>query len=194
MPEFNYTPATEPAATQRDEHWRQIYVQLRAAARQQLNNERPGHTLSATAPVHEAFLRLRGIRDPIAENPAGFYAGAVSAMRRILIDHARARNAAKRGGGRRGHLNTLALDAVAVATGDDPELLEMVDEAITALEAEDPRKAQLVRLRFFAGLTLEQAGEALNLPPATADRHWAYARAWLYERLSCATDRDCKKS
>lgn len=187
----NHDRATQPNTGQgaanvaADELIHLVYDQLRKAAQLELASERPGHTLSATALVHEAFAQLQAA-GPAWENRGHFYAAAVTAMRRILIDHARARAAAKRGGERKRDLSALGLDAVAVTLGADPAMLLEVDEAIAALEVDEPAKAQLVRLRFFAGLTLEQAGRALGLSPATADRHWAYARAWLFECLSKA--------
>ncbi|MBK7403776.1 MAG: RNA polymerase subunit sigma [Phycisphaerales bacterium] len=160
-----------------------VYGELRKLADARLAHERPGHTLQATALVHEAYLRLIG---PDAGGGAGwdhrghFFAAAAEAMRRILIDRARARGTLKRGGGaRRIRLDPgmLTLDA------PPPELLDL-DDALGRLAAEDPRKAHLVKLRFFAGLTLDQASAAMGVSPATADRDWAYARAWLYQALA----------
>jgi len=160
-----------------------VYDELRALADARLARERPGQTLQATALVHEAYLRLVG-PDPRAPSPwdgrAHFFAAAAEAMRRILIDRARARGAVKRGGPiKRARLDPAALTLDSVP----PEILDL-DEALGRLAREDPAKADLVKLRFFAGLTMDQAAAALGISPATADRHWAYARAWLYDALT----------
>jgi RNA polymerase sigma factor (TIGR02999 family) len=151
-----------------------VYDELRRLASQRLAHEAPGQTLDATALVHEAYLRLVGPADERRWNDRGhFFAAAAEAMRRILIDSARRKLAQKRGGG----LQRQPLDGVA-APGPDEELLAL-DEALRKLAAADPLKAKLVELRYFAGLTGEQAAAALGISPTTADRHWAYARAWL---------------
>ncbi len=151
-----------------------VYDELRRLAALQLAREAPGQTLDATALVHEAYLRLVGPADAQRWQDRGhFFAAAAQAMRRILIDSARRKLAQKRGGG----LTRQPLDAVA-APGPDEELVAL-DEALEKLAARDPLKAQLVELRYFAGLTGEQAAAALGISPTTADRHWAYARAWL---------------
>ena len=175
-----------------------LYGELRLLAEARLAQEAAGHTLQATALVHEAYLRLLGPQGQALnwDSRGHFFGAAAQAMRRILIDHARARQAAKRrpgagagpGGGdahgpSRRPLSEVTLEA-AIGLDADPEVLLDLDAALAALEAEDPGKAQLVKLRFFAGLTLEQAGRALNLAPATADRHWAFAKAWLFVRLT----------
>jgi RNA polymerase sigma factor (TIGR02999 family) len=151
-----------------------VYDELRRLAAQKLGREAPGQTLDATALVHEAYLRLVGGAAPGSYQGHGhFFAAAAAAMRRILIDRARHKRAGKRGGGRRRQrLGDLA------APGPDEELLAL-DEALHRLAARDPVKARLVELRYFAGLTGEQAAEALGISPSTADRYWAYARAWL---------------
>jgi RNA polymerase sigma factor (TIGR02999 family) len=157
-----------------------VYDELRTLARQRLGREASGQSLEATALVHEAYLRL--VRADPARRWDGrghFFAAAAEAMRRILVDRARDRRRLKRGGGR----GRVDLDRGSVsldAPGDD--LLDL-DEALTALGREDPPCARLVALRFFAGLTQAEAAEALGLARRTADRHWSYARAWLYERL-----------
>ena len=133
----------------------------------------PGQTLQPTALVHEAYLKLVRGHDPGWEGRRHFFAAAAQAMRRILIDSARRKLAQKRGGG----MKRRPLDEVA-APGPDEELLAL-DEALHKLAAADPLKAKLVELRYFAGLTGEQAAAALGISPTTADRHWAYARAWL---------------
>jgi RNA polymerase sigma factor (TIGR02999 family) len=151
-----------------------VYNELRRLAAHHLDGENPGHTLDATALVHEAYVRLvggpgaRGYRDR-----RHFYAAAASAMRRILIDSARRRRTEKRGGSRaRQELGELA------APEDDDELLALND-ALERLATEDAIKARLVELRYFAGLTSDQAADVLGISPSTADRYWAYARAWL---------------
>lgn len=166
-----------------------VYEELRKLADARMAQERPGQTLQATALVHEAYLRLLGpdgIDDAIWNGRAHFFGAAAEAMRRILIDRARARGAQKRGGGVR-PITGVSLDALALSLDRVPGELLDLDEAMLALAEEDPKKADLVRLRFYAGLTLEQAGRVLGLSPATADRHWAYARAWLLARLSGQT-------
>ena len=151
-----------------------VYDELRRLARQQLARERPGQTLDATALVHEAYLRLLGRKEPHSyKDRSHFFAVAAKAMRRILIDNARRKRSQKRGGGRQRQ----PLEAVS-APEPDEDLLAL-DEALDRLAAQDPLKAQLVELRYFGGLTGEQAAEALGISPTTADRHWAYARAWL---------------
>ncbi len=157
-----------------------VYDELRRLASRRLEREAPGQTLQATALVHEAYMRLVG-GDPgrCWDGQGHFFAAAAEAMRRILVDRARDRRRLKRGGGRLRvdlDLGSVPLDA----PGDD--LIDL-DEALTDLGREDPLCARLVALRFFAGLTQAEAAEALGLARRTADRHWAYARAWLYERL-----------
>ena len=157
-----------------------VYDELRRLASRRLGREAPGQSLQATALVHEAYLRLVG-GDPGRrwDGRAHFFAAAAEAMRRILVDRARDRRRLKRGGGR----GRVDLDQGSVpldAPGDD--LIDL-DEALTDLGREDPLCARLVALRFFAGLTQAEAAESLGLARRTADRHWAYARAWLYERL-----------
>jgi len=151
-----------------------VYGELRKLAAQKLAQEKPGQTLEATALVHEAYLRLVGADGGRCYKDRGhFFAAAATAMRRILIENARRKQTEKRGGGLQRH----ELDGVA-APQPDPELLAL-DEALEKLAATDPVKARLVELRYFAGLTGDQAAEVLSISPTTADRHWAYARAWL---------------
>jgi len=157
-----------------------VYNELRQLASRRLGQESPGQSLQATALVHEAYLRLVG-GDPGRrwDGRAHFFAAAAEAMRRILVDRARARRRLKRGGG----LGRVDLDLGSVPLNAPGEDLIDLDEALTDLGREDPLCARLVALRFFAGLTQAEAAEALGLARRTADRHWAYARAWLYERL-----------
>jgi RNA polymerase sigma factor (TIGR02999 family) len=151
-----------------------VYDELRKLAAHRLAQEGPGQTLQATALVHEAYLRLVGASGPPGYRDRGhFFAAAATAMRRILIDLARRKHADKRGGDRlREPLDDLA------APEADEELLAL-DAALDRLAAEDPVKARVVELRYFAGLTGDQAAAVLGISPSTADRHWAYARAWL---------------
>jgi RNA polymerase sigma factor (TIGR02999 family) len=153
-----------------------VYDELRKLAAQKLVHERPGQTLQATALVHEAYLRLvDGERGQDWKSRGHFFAAAAEAMRRILIENARHRRTAKAGGGR----NRVALaDVEPAVEGPRVDLLAL-DEALALLEAKDRRKADLVKLRFFAGLTIAQAAEALGVSHATADNDWAYAKTWL---------------
>ena len=156
-----------------------VYDELRKLAAVRLAREQPGQTLDATALVHEAYLRLVGPADERRWDHRGhFFAAAAEAMRRILVDAARRKTAARRAGAR----EDVDPDWIA-APGDDEELLAL-DEALTKLAAKDPVKAELVKLRYFAGLTTDQAAAALGLSPSTADRHWTYARAWLKRAVS----------
>ncbi len=156
-----------------------VYEQLRAIAQRAMADERPDHTLQATALVHEAFLRLVGDREIPWAGKAHFYVAAAEAMRRILLDHAKARARVKRGGAK----PPLALTDVAdLAAGDSHELL-MFDEAFRRLEDESPEAAAVVRLRFFAGLGVGHTAEALGISTSTVDRRWAFARAWLFRQL-----------
>jgi RNA polymerase sigma factor (TIGR02999 family) len=154
-----------------------VYHELRKLAAARLAEEKPGQTLQATALVHEAYLRLASGAQPQGWNGRGhFFAAAAEAMRRILIDRARHKQTSKAGGQHR----RLDLDAVDPLRDqvDDDRLLAL-DDALQKLEVADPRKAQLVKLRFFAGLTAEQAAAALGVSTSTAEKDWAYARSWL---------------
>jgi RNA polymerase sigma factor (TIGR02999 family) len=152
-----------------------VYDELRKLASQKLAREKPGQTLQATALVHDAYLRLVGTEDPGWEGRGHFFAAAAEAMRRILVENARRKQAAKAGGGR----ERLDLaDAEPVIASPRLDLLAL-DEALAALEAKDKRKAELVKLRYFAGLTVEQAAHSLGISTSTADNDWAYARSWL---------------
>ena len=149
-----------------------VYDELRKLAATRMATENPGHTLDATALVHEAYLRLTG--NQTFESRSHFLRAAAEAMRHILVDHARARNAAKRGSGRR-----VDLDSELLAAPVPDEAIEALDESLSHLALENPKLAELVQLRFFGGLTLPQAAEILGVSPRTADTWWAYARAWL---------------
>jgi RNA polymerase sigma factor (TIGR02999 family) len=154
-----------------------VYEELRTLAAQRLTQEKPGQTLQATALVHEAYLRLVG--DQHFDNRGHFFAAAAEAMRRILLNRARDKKRLKRGGARR----RVDLDHVEVALDTNNEQLIELDDALTDLAEEDPEAARLVNLRFFAGLTLNDAAACLGLARRTAERQWTYARAWLYARL-----------
>jgi RNA polymerase sigma factor (TIGR02999 family) len=157
-----------------------VYEELRKLAAQKLAQEKPGQTLEATALVHEAYLRLVD-RDKVQhwDSCGHFFAAAAQAMRRILIDRAREKRSEKRGGSRQ----RLDTDAVDLATTAAPDGLLALDDALAKLAGGDPAAARLVELRYFAGLTVAEAGKALGMPTATAYRHWNYARAWLHAEL-----------
>ncbi len=161
-----------------------VYEQLRAVAQRAMADERPDHTLQATALVHEAFPRLVGDREIPWTGKAHFYVAAAEAMRRVLLDHAKARGRLKRGAGR----SPLALtDVVDLATRDSRDVL-MFDEAFRRLEDESPEAAAIVRLRVFAGLGVEHTAEALGVSTSTVDRRWAFARAWLFRQFGRIED------
>ena len=163
-----------------------VYEELRKLAAQRLAGEKPGQTLQATALVHEAYVRLVGGEQPHGWNGRGhFFAAAAEAMRRILIDRARRKSSRKAGGGMR----RIDLDDIEPTLGEpDLELLAL-DEALQELERRHPRKAEVVKLRFFAGLTTAQAAVALGVSTSTAENDWAYARSWLRLRMG-EPDRD----
>ena len=155
-----------------------VYDELRKLAAAKMAAESPGHTLQATALVHDAYLRLIG--DQQFEGRGHFFTAAAEAMRRILVNHARDRNRLKRGGGRR----RVDLDRItAAAEADDDDLVEL-DAALDRFAEKYPVASELVKLRFFAGMTLGEAAESLNIPRRTADRYWSFARAWLAQNLS----------
>jgi RNA polymerase sigma factor (TIGR02999 family) len=157
-----------------------VYDELRRLAAQKLVQEKPGQTLNATALVHEAYLRLVDVEQAQQWNSRGhFFAAAAEAMRRILIDNVRRKRRPKHGGDRQ----RLDLDE-AISLAEPRDDLLALDEALTRLAAHEPIKAELVKLRYFAGLTLEEAAAALAISPATAKRYWAVARAWLFAELS----------
>ena len=160
-----------------------VYEALRELANRRMAEESPGQTLQATALVHEAYLRLlgnaEGASGPGWDSRGHFFAAAAEAMRRILIDRARAKQAEKRGGGRR----RIDLEDADLRVDAVPDEIIELDAALQKLAAEDPTKAELVKLRFFAGVKLKEAARLLGISPTTADRHWSYARAFLYHEL-----------
>jgi RNA polymerase sigma factor (TIGR02999 family) len=155
-----------------------VYDELRSLAAVRMASEAPGHTLDATALVHEAYLRLIG--DQEFDHRGHFFAAAAEAMRRVLVDHARDRTRFKRGGGRR-RLDLNALTDLSAATDDD---LLALDDTLHRLATDYPVAAELVTLRFFAGMTLGEAADALGLSGRTADRYWVYARTWLADAMA----------
>ncbi len=157
-----------------------VYDELRQLAAQRLAQEKPGQTLDATALVHEAYLRLVGVNAEQHWDSCGhFFAAAAEAMRRILLDNARKKSRQKHGGG----LVRQDLDASNLAAPETSEDLLALDEALTRLAAKDEAAAKLVQLRYFAGLSIPQAADMLGVSARTADRLWAYARAWLHEEI-----------
>ena len=158
-----------------------VYAELRKLAAQKLAQERPGQTLQATALVHEAYLRLVDVEKVQHWDSRGhFFAAAAEAMRRILVDNARRKRRAKHGG----ELRRVDLEVLELATDVPDEKLLALDEALTRLETESPDKAQLVKLRYFAGMTIPEAAQALGISHATAERHWHFARVWLFNELT----------
>jgi RNA polymerase sigma factor (TIGR02999 family) len=156
-----------------------VYEELRHLAAHKMANQAPGHTLQPTALVHEAWLRLIGNPEAQFAGRAHFFAAAAEAMRHILIDSARRKRAVRHGGGQvRVDIQNLEIAAPA----DEDELLAIHD-VLDKLAAEEPQKAELTKLRYFVGMTFEEAAEVLGISVATAKRHWAYARAWLYEEI-----------
>jgi RNA polymerase sigma factor (TIGR02999 family) len=159
-----------------------VYDELRKLAAARLAREKPGQTLQATALVHEAYLRLLGTADPGWRGRAHFFGAAAEAMRRILVEQARRKASAKHGGD---HVRVELHDSV-IATSDESTDLLALDEALERLQREDPRRAQLVKLRYFAGLTSAEAAQAMNISHATAERYWAYSRIRLYQWMKGA--------
>jgi RNA polymerase sigma factor (TIGR02999 family) len=157
-----------------------VYQELRLMAAQKLSHEGPGRTLQPTALVHEAYLRLVGTDSGTWKSRTHFFAAAAEAMRRILIENARRKRRLKRGGNQQ----KISMDEALVLIDSPSEDVIAVDEALARLAEEEPTIAELVKLRFFGGLTVEQAGEVLGISRRTATRHWTFARAWLYEQLA----------
>lgn len=156
-----------------------VYDELRRLAAHRMAAQSPDHTLQATALVHEAYLRLLGNGEHTWQNRRHFFAAAAEAMRHILVDRARRKAAVRHGGG----LARLNLDDVFVASDASDDTVMLVNSALEKLALHDATAAELVKLRFFAGLTLAQAGELLGFSERTAKRTWAYARAWLYQEI-----------
>jgi RNA polymerase sigma factor (TIGR02999 family) len=156
-----------------------VYDELRRLAHGYMKNERSDHTLQATALVHEAYIQLVDWKNVSWQNRAHFFAAAAQMMRKILVDHARERNALKRGGG----LRTIALDeAVSFPNHNNVDLIGL-DDALLELGSFDPQQARIVELRFFGGLTIEETAHALNISDSTVKRDWQVAKAWLYNRM-----------
>jgi len=159
-----------------------VYDELRRLAAVKMSREPPGQTLQATALVHEAYIRLVGAETQNWKGRTHFFAAAAQAMRRILVENARRKQTLKRGGDRK----RLDIDDVELSVRESPEDILALDEALAKLSQEDPVVGELVKLRYFAGLTLEQAAGLLGVSTRTADRYWAYARAWLYQEITSA--------
>ena len=156
-----------------------VYAELRRLAAGYLRSESPGHTLQPTALVHEAYLRLGG-RAPDCENRSQFFGVAAHLMRQILIDHARTRQAMKRGG----HCERLSLDEELIVSPERDAGLVKLDEALERLAAIDPRKARVVEMRFFGGLSVEESAEGLEVSEVTVRRDWQFAKTWLLREIS----------
>ena len=184
-------PATAPRVTELLLNWRQgdqdareqliplVYGELRRVARRYLRQERPDHTLQSGALVHEVYLRLLGRKTPQWESRAHFFAVAAQLMRHILVDHARSRNAAKRGAG----VPRLALDEqMSPPQSRNLDLLAL-DDALNRLSELDPQQGKLIEVRFFGGLSIEETAVVLNISPATVKREWTTARAWLQREM-----------
>lgn len=162
-----------------------VYDELRRLATQKLAQEKPGQTLGATALVHEAYLRLVDVdRVQRWDSRGHFFTAAAEAMRRILVENARRKKRPKHGG----DLHRVALDEADLATSATPDQLISLDEALSKLAQQDAAAANLVKLRYFAGLSVEQAAQASGLARATAYRHWTFARAWLLNEMKCNPD------
>jgi RNA polymerase sigma factor (TIGR02999 family) len=161
-----------------------VYDELRKLAASRMANERAGQTLQPTALVHEAWLRLVGNQTPKFANRAHFFAAAAEAMRRILIDNARRKRALRHGGAQQ----RVDLEHVDLASDSDDDQLLAVNDAIDKLAAASKSEAELVKLRYFVGMTLEEAADALGISVRTADNYWAHARAWLFHELKASKD------
>jgi RNA polymerase sigma factor (TIGR02999 family) len=157
-----------------------VYVELRKLAAARMADEKPGQTLQPTALVHEAYLRLVGGGDRAWDSRGHFFAAAAEAMRRIVVESARRKKRLKHGGGH----ERVEVELAELPTRLPPDDLIALDEALTRLERLDPVKARLVTLRYFAGLTIEQAAEAIGISRVTAHRYWTFARAWLHKQVT----------
>lgn len=157
-----------------------VYSELRRLANRYMRRERPGQTLQTTALVHEAYVRLVDYKNMRWQDRAHFYAVAAQVMRRILVDRARARNAAKRGDAAR---RVSLAEADAVSNEQAADILDL-DQALKELEELDPRKSQIIELRFFGGLNIDETAEVLGISPTTVQREWRSARAWLYKAIA----------
>jgi RNA polymerase sigma factor (TIGR02999 family) len=157
-----------------------VYDELRRLAAAKMAQEKPGQTLQATALVHEAYLRLVGSTDPQWDSRGHFFAAAAEAMRRILVENYRRKTGQKHGGA----AERIPLEQIDAALPAPDDNLLALDEALTRLAAQRPVVAELVKLRFFTGLTMDEAAQMLGMSPATAYRHWDYARAWLFRAIS----------
>src|SRR6266699_4238109 len=157
-----------------------VYEELRRLAAHRMGNEAPGQTLQPTALVHEAWLRLVGNENPKFEGRAHFFGAAAEAMRRILIDRARRKRALRHGGGQR----RVTIQQMDLASSDADEQLLAVNEALDKLAAQDPIEAELVKLRYFVGFTVEEAADLLDISTRTARNYWAHARTWLYHEIT----------
>lgn len=162
-----------------EELYGRVYAELRLLATQKMLRESPGHTLQPTALVHEAWLRLGGDAQPTWQDRAHFFGAAAEAMRRILVERARRKRSLRRGQG----AEHIELDGLAISGPVDDEQILALDEALEQFTQVEPAKAELVKLRYFVGLTLEQAAGALNISEATAKRWWAYAKAWIFRAI-----------
>ena len=177
-------PAETPALKAAQELLPLVYQELRRLAAQKMAGQAPGHTLQPTALVHEVWLRLAGKQPALFNGRTHFFAAAGEAMRHILIDAARRKKALRHGGGQ----VRVDVEEVTIATASDDDELLAVHELLDKLAAEDPHKAELTKLRYFVGMTFEEAAEALGISVATAKRHWAYARAWIYQEIQARRD------
>lgn len=157
-----------------------VYQELRRLAHHYMRRERPGHTLQTTALVNEAYMRLADYKKMRWQSRAHFFAVAAQVMRRILVEQARSKNFAKRGGG----AEKISLDETAVVSAGRSAEVIAVDDALTELESWDPRKARIVELRFFGGLSIEETAEVMKISPTTVQREWRSAKAWLYKAIS----------
>jgi len=164
-----------------------VYQELRRLASYYMRRERPGHTLQTSALVNEAYMRLIDYKRMHWQSRAHFFAVAAQAMRRILVEHARKRHFAKRGGG----AAQVSLDEAATVSRKQAADLIALDDALTSLEAIDPRKSRIVELRYIGGLNIEETAEVLGISPATVQREWRSAKAWLYQAISEGASDEC---